>query len=125
MKFVEAHPRLENGHQLGRGCRVIAPPLSYTERYNMQQVLSIALIIVAIGATSLPAKAHNAPSVCSVTSRAGGKRVFVQHIRDGEELWLTIDGVTEKRIFRGLTATGSDGAVKVNTANGWTEICSG
>lgn len=91
----------------------------------MNQVLSIALIIVALFATSLPVYAHNAPSTCNVTSRAGGKRVYVSHVDDGDELWLTIDGVTSDRIWRGATATGSNGAVKVNSADGWTEICSG
>ncbi len=109
---------------VGRGCRVIAPPLSH-RKVAMKQALSFALIIFAIIATSLSVSAHNEPSVCSVTSRAGGKRVFVQHIRDGEQLWLTVDGVTKSRIYRGLTATGSDGSVKVNAADGWTEICSG
>jgi hypothetical protein len=91
----------------------------------MNQALSIALIIVALFATSLPAHAHNAPSTCNVTSRAGGKRVYVSHVDDGDELWLTIDGVTSDRIWRGTTATGSNGAISVNSAFGWTLICSG
>lgn len=92
----------------------------------MQQFLSIALIVaMLLSAYATPAKAHDAPSTCSITSRSGGKRVFVSHIRDGAKLWLTIDGVTQKQIFRGLTVTGSKGAIKVNEANGWTEICSG
>lgn len=100
----------------------------------MNQILSIALIVVALFATyTTPAKAvvvaaakaHNAASACTVTQRSGGKRVFVTHVKDGAALWLTIDGVTKQQIYRGPTATGSNGAVKVNEADGWTEICSG
>lgn len=95
----------------------------------MQQILSIALIAVfAIAAYITPAKAaahaHNAASTCNVTSRAGGKRIFVTHVKDGAELFYSIDGVQQRRIFRGPTATGSDGAITVKDANG-TQICSG
>lgn len=90
----------------------------------MQQALSIALIITALIATSLPVSAHNAPSSCNVTKRAGGKRVYVSHVKDGAKLYLNIDGVQQKQIFHGPTATGSDGAITVTDANG-TQICSG
>lgn len=96
----------------------------------MNQALSIAFItIFALAAYVTPAKAavqaHDAPSSCNVTKRAGGKRVYVSHVDDGDELWLTIDGVTSDRIWRGTTATGSNGAISVNSAFGWTLICSG
>ncbi len=92
----------------------------------MQQTLSIALIIVAIIATSLPAQAHDAPTTCSVTTNAttGDKVVFVGHLRDGEAIYLQQAGKS-KRIYRGHTYTNRTEAASVHSANGWTEICSG
>lgn len=93
----------------------------------VKQILSIALIAFAIlAAYTTPAKAHTEPSSCSVsTGTSGYKQVFVYHVKDNEKLWLTVDGVTTKRIYRGLTQTTTEGSVKVNSADGWTQICSG
>lgn len=89
--------------------------------------LYTALIITALIAASVtPAQAHAEPSTCSVdTGTSGYKQVFVYHVKDGAKLWLTVDGVTTKRIYRGLTQTTTSGSVKVNAADGWAQICSG
>lgn len=91
------------------------------------QLLYTALIVTALVATyTTPAKAHAEPSSCSVsTGTSGYKQVFVYHVKDNENLWLTVDGVTTKRIYRGLTQTTTSGSVKVNAADGWAQICSG
>ncbi len=92
----------------------------------MQQTLSIALIIVALFATSLPAHAHNEATTCSVTTNAttGYKTVFVGHIKDGDSVYLQ-QANKSKRIYRGHTYTNRTETASVHSANGWTQICSG
>lgn len=90
----------------------------------------VELIIAALLATSLPAKAavqaHNAPTTCSVTTNAttGYKTVFVGHIKDGDTVYLQ-QANKSKQIFRGHTYTNRSEAASVHSANGWTQICSG
>lgn len=101
----------------------------FTLRKAAHRLLS-ALLIIATIAASQPAPvalAHNAPSTCdvSVERNTGYKKIFIYHVRDGDQLWLTKDGVTTSRIYRGLTQTSTTGTVSVNIANGWAEVCSG
>jgi hypothetical protein len=82
------------------------PNISRFRKAALRLLAAAVIANVLTAAQPAPvADAHDAPSTCDVTveRNTGYKKVFIYHVRDGEALWLTIDGVTQRRIYRGLT----------------------
>lgn len=83
----------------------------------MTQLLTAAFLVIALLATYAPqARAHNAPSKCSVTVTNTGNgntltEVYVGHVNDGDALTATYTDMGKgktKAVYRGTTYLGTN-----------------